>query len=87
MWDCIILSKNFANLYSGAGFPKLLVHRCPLDTVAGLHVPPKFCDVSLKKRLSVRITGVPSQKIWEGNKVLPKSCDVCPNHDFLVLYG
>ena len=37
-------------------FPKLLVHRYPLDTVAGLHVPPKFCDASLKKRLSVRIS-------------------------------
>ena len=37
------------------GFPKLLVYWYPLDTVAGLHVPPKFCDVSLKKRLSVRI--------------------------------
>ena len=32
-----------------AGFPKLLVHRYPLDTVTDLHVPPKFCDVSLKK--------------------------------------
>ena len=31
------------------GFPKLLVHRYLLNTVAGLHVPPKFCDVSLKK--------------------------------------
>ena len=39
-----------------AGFPKLLVHRYPLDTVAGLHVAPKFFDVSLKKRLSVRIS-------------------------------
>ena len=34
-------------LSSKPGFPKLLVHR---DTVAGLHVPPKFCDVSLKKK-------------------------------------
>ena len=32
------------------GFPKLLVHRYPLDTVAGLHEPPKFCDVSVKKK-------------------------------------
>ena len=32
------------------GFPKLLVYRYPLDTVAGLHVPPKFCDVFLKKK-------------------------------------
>ena len=31
------------------GFPKLLVHWYPLDIVAGLHVPPKSCDVSLKK--------------------------------------
>ena len=31
--------------------------------------------------------GVPAQKIFGGNEVLPKSCDVCPNHDFLVLYG
>ena len=33
-----------------SGFPKLLVDRYPLDTVAGLHIPPKFCDVSLKKK-------------------------------------
>ena len=32
-----------------AGLPKLLVDRYSLDTVAGLHVPPKFCDVSLKQ--------------------------------------
>ena len=32
-----------------SGFPKLLVDRYPLDTVAGLHVPPKCCDVSLKQ--------------------------------------
>ena len=32
------------------GFPKLLVHRYPLDTEAGLHVPQKFCDISLKKK-------------------------------------
>ena len=37
-------------LSSKPGFPKLLVHQYPLDTVAGLHVPPKFCDVSLKKK-------------------------------------
>ena len=35
---------------SKPGFLKLLVHRYPLDTVAGLHVPPKFCDVFLKKK-------------------------------------
>ena len=35
---------------SKALLPKLLVHRYPLDTVAGLHVPPKFFDVSLKKK-------------------------------------
>ena len=32
-----------------AGLPKLLVDRYPLDIVAGLHVPPKCCDVSLKQ--------------------------------------
>ena len=32
-----------------AGFFKLLVDRYPLHTVAGLHVPPKCCDVSLKQ--------------------------------------
>ena len=31
------------------GFPKLLVNRYPLDTVAGLHVPPKCSDISLKQ--------------------------------------
>ena len=25
---------------------------------------------------------VPAQKFWGGNEVLPKFCDVCPNHDF-----
>ena len=34
---------------ANTGFPKLLVHRYPLDTVADLNVSPKFCDVSLKK--------------------------------------
>ena len=38
-----------------SGFPKLLIHRYPLDTLTDLHVPPKFCYVSLKKRPSVRI--------------------------------
>ena len=33
-----------------SGFPKLLIHWYPLDTVAGLHVPPKFCDISLKQK-------------------------------------
>ena len=32
-----------------SGFFKLLVDRYPLDTVAGLHVPPKCCDVSVKQ--------------------------------------
>ena len=32
-----------------AGLPKLLVDRYSLDTVAGLHIPPKCCDVSLKQ--------------------------------------
>ena len=33
------------------GFPKLLVDRYPLDTdtVAGLHVPAKCCEISLKQ--------------------------------------
>ena len=29
------------------------------------------------------IIGVPAKKFGEDNKVLPKFCDVCPNHDFL----
>ena len=44
------------NQWSSTGFPKLLFDRNHLDTVAGFHVPPKFCDVSLKKRFSVRIS-------------------------------
>ena len=28
-----------------------------------------------------------SQKKIGGNEVLPKFCDVCPNHDFLEHYG
>ena len=31
--------------------------------------------------------GVPAKKIWGAMKFLPKFCDKCPNHDFLVLYG
>ena len=30
---------------------------------------------------------VPAQKILGGNEVLPKFCDVCPNHDFIVHFG
>ena len=30
---------------------------------------------------------VPAQKILGGNEVLPKFCDVCPNHDFRVHFG
>ena len=41
------MSKYLKN--SSTGFPKFLVDRYPLDTVAGLHVPPKCCDVSLKQ--------------------------------------
>ena len=37
------------------GFPKLLVHRYPLATLTGLHVPPKFCDVSLKKKIGLHL--------------------------------
>ena len=40
---------------SRSGFPKLLVHRYPLHTKAGLHVPPKFCDVSLKKDFQLEL--------------------------------
>ena len=32
-----------------AGLPKHLVDQYSLGTVAGLHVPPKCCDVSLKQ--------------------------------------
>ena len=28
-----------------------------------------------------------SQKNLGGNQVLPKFCDICPNHDFLAHYG
>ena len=30
---------------------------------------------------------VPAQKNLGGNEVLPKFCDVCPNHDFIVHFG
>ena len=26
--------------------------------------------------------GVPAQKIWEGDEVFAKFCDICLNHDF-----
>ena len=35
------------------GFPNLLVHWYSLDTLTDLYVPPKFCDVSLKKSLQL----------------------------------
>ena len=28
-----------------------------------------------------------SPKNFGGNEVLPKFCDVCPNHDFIVHFG
>ena len=43
------LTKQKITLIARPGFPKLLVDRYPLDTVAGLHVPPKCCDISLKQ--------------------------------------
>ena len=33
------------------------------------------------------LIAVPAQKILGGNEVLPKFCDVCPNHDFIVHFG
>ena len=65
-----------------AGLPKLLVDRYPLDTVAGLHVPPKCCDVSLKQ-------GGPNFFTLAGH--FSKSfefvglsrVDIVPNHDVL----
>ena len=42
-------SDNWRKLLIKTGFPKLLVDRYPLDTVAGLYVPPKCCDISLKQ--------------------------------------
>ena len=31
--------------------------------------------------------GVLAKKNLEGDEVLPKFCDICPNHNFPVLYG
>ena len=28
------------------------------------------------------LIGVLTKKIWRGDKVLPKFCDICSNHDF-----
>ena len=33
------------------------------------------------------LIAVPAQNFWGGNEVLPNSCDVCQNHNFLILYG
>ena len=38
-----------------------------------------------KKRGAHRRTS--QNKIWGDNEALPKFCDKCSNHDFLVLYG
>ena len=46
----MLIRVRWQILRYNSGFSKLLVHRYPLDTVAGLHVPSKFCDVSLKKK-------------------------------------
>ena len=35
-------SQQHDKIVTSSGFPKLLVHRYPLDTVAGLHVPQNF---------------------------------------------
>ena len=42
---------------------------------------------SREPRCSLKVIGVPAKKIWGSNEVLPKFCDVCPNHDFLAHYG
>ena len=41
----------------------------------------------IKQNISVCFIAVPAQKILGGNEVLPKFCDVCPNHDFRVHFG
>ena len=38
-------------------------------------------------RLNSSIHSRTSPKNLGGNEVLPKFCDVCPNHDFIVHFG
>ena len=33
------------------------------------------------------IIDVPAQKNLGDNEILPKFCDVCPNHNFIIHYG
>ena len=42
--------KNFFLIKLIDWFPKLLVNQYPMATLTGLHVPSKFCDVSLKQK-------------------------------------
>ena len=46
-----------------------------------IHIVLRLSTISL-----IGCIGVPAKKIW-GNEVLPKFCDVCPNHNFLPHYG
>ena len=41
----------------------------------------------LVKMFRLWVRRQPAEKNLAGNTVLPKFCDVCPNHDFLELYG
>ena len=46
-----------------------------------LHIVLRLSAMSL-----IGCIGVPAKK-YESNEVLPKFCDVCPNHNFLAHYG
>ena len=37
--------------------------------------------------LVIRPIAVPAQKNLGDNEILPKFCDVCPNHDFIAHFG
>ena len=43
--------------------------------------------IKTKKNTLLLTIAVPAQKKLGGNEVLPKFCDVCPNHDFIVHFG
>ena len=51
------------------------------------HLPHPISTTEYLGTLIVIPIAVPSQKNLGGNKILPKFCDVFPNHDFIVHYG
>ena len=92
----IYVKKDIRIAYTGWAVnnaPKHFEHRLELCINAnGEHLRKKrhSNSIHIVLRLSaislIGCIGVPAKKIL-GNEILPKFCDVCPNHNFLAHYG